>query len=61
MDVLTDHQTRQWNASMVDGMFVPHEAKMIKKIPLSRVCQMAFFTGPFLRMEGTIVGQVTGF
>ena len=37
MDVLIDPQTRQWIASMVYGMFVPHEAEMIKKIPLSRV------------------------
>lgn len=37
MDVLIDLQTRQWNASMADGIFVPYEAEMIKKIPLSQV------------------------
>ena len=42
-------------------MFVPNEDKMIKKIPLSRVCQRVFFTSPFLKTEGTIIGQVTSF
>ena len=42
-------------------MFGPHEDKMIKKIPLSRVCQRVFFTSLFVKMEGTIIGQVTSF
>ena len=46
---------------MVDGMFVPYEAEMIKKIPLSQVLSENVLYCHFLKMEGTIVSQVTGF
>ena len=33
---LIDPITRRWNEELVDGLFVPEDAKLIKKIPLSR-------------------------
>lgn len=30
VDCLIDAKTRQWNIDMVDGIFVPEEAEMIK-------------------------------
>lgn len=35
MDVLIDAHTRQWDKAMIDGMFIPQEAELIKKIPLA--------------------------
>ena len=34
---LIDPESRQWNHELIDGIFVPWEAKIIKKIPLARV------------------------
>ena len=40
MDNLIDPTTRSWRVSMIDHVFLPHEAKVIKSIPLSnRVVQ----------------------
>ena len=36
MDTLFDPITRRWNEGLVDGLFVIQDAKLIKKIPLSR-------------------------
>ena len=36
IDLLIDPSTRRWNEEMVDGLFVEEDAKLIKKIPLSR-------------------------
>ena len=36
MDTLIDPNTRQWITELVDGLFVPGDAAMIKNIPLSR-------------------------
>ena len=36
VDSLIDPSTRRWNEEMVDGLFVEEDAKLIKKIPLSR-------------------------
>ena len=36
IDSLIDPSTRRWNEEMVDGLFVEEDAKLIKKIPLSR-------------------------
>ena len=33
---LIDPITRRWNEELVDGLFVPEDAELIKKIPLSR-------------------------
>lgn len=37
VDMLIDPLTRQWDESLIDGIFIPHEAEKIKKIPLARV------------------------
>ena len=37
VDCLIDAETRQWNSEMVDGIFTPAEAELIKAIPPSRV------------------------
>lgn len=36
VDCLINLETRTWNHEMVDGLFIPQEAKIIKKIPLSK-------------------------
>ena len=33
VDVLIDAHTLQWDKAMIDGMFIPQEAEIIKKIP----------------------------
>ena len=35
VDNLIDPTTRSWRVSMIDYVFLPHEAKVIKSIPLS--------------------------
>ena len=35
MDNLIDSSTRSWWVSLIDQMFLPHEAKVIKSITLS--------------------------
>ena len=35
VDCLIYVDPRQWNIDMVDGIFIPEEAKLIKKIPVS--------------------------
>ena len=35
MDCLIDASTRQWDEDMIDGIFLPQEAEIIKKIPLA--------------------------
>lgn len=35
MDLLIDPNSRQWNTKVVDGLFAPEEAEMIKKMPLA--------------------------
>ena len=35
VDLLIDPSSRQWNTEVVDGMFVPKEAEMIKNMPLA--------------------------
>ena len=36
MDVLINEDSRTWNEQIIDGLFVPEEAALVKKIPLSR-------------------------
>ena len=36
MSVLINEENRTWNEHLIDGLFVPKEAKLVKKIPLSR-------------------------
>lgn len=36
VDMLNDDDSRQWNLDLVDGIFAPEEAALIKKIPLER-------------------------
>ena len=36
MDVLIYTDTKQWNNVMLEGLFTPQEAEIIKKIPLAR-------------------------
>ena len=36
VDILIDPNTRQWIAELVDGLFAPEQAEIIKKIPLGR-------------------------
>ena len=36
MEVLINEATRTWNENIIDGLFVPDEAVLIKKIPLSK-------------------------
>lgn len=37
VDSLIDNETRQWNDAMLDGLFVPSEAEVIRNVPLARV------------------------
>lgn len=37
VDFLIDENSRQWNAEMVDGIFIPGEAELVKKIPIARI------------------------
>ena len=37
VDSLIDSNTRIWNEELIDGLFVEEDAKLIKKISLSRV------------------------
>ena len=34
VEILIDGETRKWNHSIIDGIFVQEEAKLIKKLPL---------------------------
>ena len=36
MSVLINEENRTWNEHLIDGLFVPEEAELVKKIPLSR-------------------------
>lgn len=36
VDMLINADSRQWNLDLVDGIFTPEEAALIKKIPLVR-------------------------
>ena len=35
VECLINADTRSWNEEMIDGIFIPQEAELIKKIPLS--------------------------
>ena len=35
VDVLIDPELKQWNNDMLNGLFTPHEADIIKNIPLA--------------------------
>lgn len=37
VDVLFDPETKQWNNDMLDGLFIPQEADIIRSIPLACV------------------------
>lgn len=45
---LIDPESRQWNHELIDGIFVPKEAKIIKKIPLARVVVDDTLYWPFI-------------
>ena len=36
VECLINVETRSWNEGMIDGIFIPQEAELIKKIPLSQ-------------------------
>ena len=36
VNVLINEENRTWNEQLIDGLFVPEEAELVKKIPLSR-------------------------
>ena len=36
VEILIKEDTRQWNYNLINGMFIPEEADLIKSIPLSR-------------------------
>ena len=36
VDILIDERTRQWNHELIEGIFIPEEADLIKTIPLSQ-------------------------
>ena len=36
VNVLINEESRTWNMQLIDGLFVPKEAELVKKIPLSR-------------------------
>ena len=35
VDCIIDEGTRQWNTEIVDGIFIPEEAELIKRISLA--------------------------
>ena len=35
MDILIEPTTRLWNNDLIDGLFAPEEAEIIKNFPLS--------------------------
>ena len=36
VEILIKEDTRQWDHGLIEGMFTPEEAKLMKSIPLSR-------------------------
>ena len=48
VDLLIDPSSRQWNTEVVDGLFVPEEAEMIKNMPLARGVAEDFLIWPYL-------------
>ena len=36
VEILIKEETRQWDYNLINGMFTPEEADLIKSIPLSR-------------------------
>lgn len=56
VNMLIDPLTRQWDESLIDGIFIPHEAEKIKKIPFGsgegrRCSVLAFLTGWKLQLQ----------
>ena len=51
MDSLIDPIKREWISELVDGLFVPEDADIIKKIPLSRAASEDKFYWPYSSNE----------
>lgn len=47
VEILIDELQRQWNHSLIDGIFTSDEAALIKPIPLSRVVKADSLFWPF--------------
>lgn len=47
VDILIDPNTRQWIAELVDGLFAPEQAEIIKKIPLGRAASEDVLFWPY--------------
>lgn len=37
VEILINAQNRRWNPRIIEGIFTPEEAELIKKLPLLRV------------------------
>ena len=49
-----DPITRSWHVSMIDHVFLPHEAEVIKSIPLSNRIQ--YSNGPLDSIDRLLIG-----
>ena len=47
VEILINGDTRQWDHGLIDGLFSPQEAKLIKSIPLSRCVAKDTLFWPF--------------
>lgn len=45
IDCLINPETRSWNHEMIDGIFIPLEVDLIKKINLSKMQLLTWFFG----------------
>ena len=47
MDLVINPTTRKWIDELVDGLFAPGEAEIVKKIPLARVASEDSMIWPY--------------
>ncbi|KAK9997071.1 hypothetical protein SO802_021757 [Lithocarpus litseifolius] len=49
VDQLIDRDSRWWNSALVDAIFIPSEAQLIKSIPICHFAQRDFLAWPYSR------------
>lgn len=61
IDCLINPDTRSWNREMINGIFIPLEVDLIKKIHLSKMQLLTWFFGRWYRTVNIHVNQVINF
>lgn len=61
VDMLIDASNRQWDHGLIDEIFTPEEAELIKQIPSHRLRWWILFFGLSHREGSIFVNRVIGF